>query len=292
MSDTQFAMLLHAPWMIMTLVLVGYPIANSFWMSLQQADMRMPMLDGFVGLGNYAEVLADPYFQNSLTTTAILTACSVIGVTALGLGFGLVLNEAFRGRGLLRALVLVPWAIPGVVNASMWQWILDPSYGALNGLAYDLGIIESYRSWILDPPSMYAVLIAAHLWNSLPFPVLIIMAGLQAIPTEMYDAAQVDGAGPIARFSHVTLPWLIHPLLLIIILGTIGGIRIFDIIYIITGGGPGTASTTIAFAAYRVAFDQLNFGVGNAYAYIMFLLTMALSVFYVRVLYRHGEISV
>lgn len=291
LTETQFALLLHAPWMILTLILVGYPIVDSFWTSLQQADLKMPTLTGFVGLQNYLDVLGDPYFQNSLVTTAILTVCTVVGVTILGLAFGLVLNEAFKGRGLLRALVLVPWAIPGVVNASMWQWILDPSFGALNGLAYDLGLIHEYRSWILDPVSMYGVLVAANLWNTLPFPVLIVMAGLQAIPAEMYDAAQVDGAGMLARFRHLTLPWLIHPLLLIIILGTIGGIRIFDIIYIITGGGPGTASTTIAFAAYRVAFDQLNFGVGNSYAYIMFLLTLALSVFYVRVLYRRGEIS-
>lgn len=292
LTETQFALLLHAPWMLLTLALVGYPVADSFWTSLQQVDLKMPTGGGFVGLQNYLDVVSDPYFQNALGTTAILTISTVICSTLFGLAFGLVLNEAFKGRGLLRALVLVPWAIPGVVNASMWQWILDPSFGALNGVAYDLGLIHSYRAWILDPISMYGVLIAANLWNSLPLPVLIVMAGLQAIPSEMYDAAQVDGAGIFGRFRHLTLPWLIHPLLLIIIVGTIGGIRIFDIIYIITGGGPGTASTTIAFAAYRVAFDQLNFGVGNAYAYVIFLLTITLSVFYVRVLYRRGEISV
>src|SRR5262249_20719605 len=148
-------------------------IADSFWTSLQRADLKMPALSGFVGLQNYLDVLGDPYFQNSLATTAILTVCTVVGITIFGLAFGLVLNEVFRGRGLLRALVLVPWAIPGVVNAAMWQWILDPSFGALNGLAYDLGLIHAYRSWILDPVSMYAVLVGANLWNSLPLPVLI-----------------------------------------------------------------------------------------------------------------------
>ncbi len=291
-GSTGFAFALHAPWMLLVLGLIAWPVLSSLWTSLHLVNLRRPNASGLVGLQNYVTVLTSDYFLGALRVTAILTVFSVLGVVVLGLAFGIVLNEAFRGRGVLRALVLLPWAIPGVVNGVMWQWLLDPNYGLINGSLHWLGVISEYKSWILDERTLFAGLIAAHLWNSLPFPVLVVLAGLQAIPDELYDAAQVDGAGVLARFRYITLPWLIHPLLIIVILGTIGGIRIFDIVYVLTSGGPANASTTIAFAAYRVAFDQLNFGVGNAYAYIIFLMTMTMALVYIRLLYRRGEIQV
>jgi multiple sugar transport system permease protein len=289
--ETLFALALHAPWMVLLLGLIAWPILSSFWTSLHLVNLRRPNASGFVGLQNYLTVLTSDYFHGALRVTAILTVFSVLGVVLLGLTFGIVLNEAFRGRGVLRALVLLPWAIPGVVNGVMWQWLLDPNFGLVNGLLVWSGLMAEYTSWLLDERTLFAGLIAAHLWNSLPFPVLVTLAGLQAIPEELYDAAQVDGAGLFERFRYITLPWLIHPLLIIIILGTIGGLRIFDIVYVLTSGGPANSSTTIAFAAYRVAFDQLNFGVGNAYAYIIFLMTMTMAVVYIRLLYRRGEIQ-
>src|SRR5437867_2792177 len=147
--ETTFALLLHAPWMLLVLALIAWPVVNSLWTSLHLVNLRRPSVGGFVGLQNYATVLSSGYFQNSLRVTAILTVCSVIGVVVLGLAFGLVLNEAFRGRGALRALVLLPWAIPGVVNGVMWQWLLDPNYGLINGALFWAGAISEYKSWIL-----------------------------------------------------------------------------------------------------------------------------------------------
>lgn len=291
-GEETFAYILNAPAIFLILFLVAYPVINSFWVSLHDYSLRRPKVFKFVGLGNYLEIMQTDLFWTSLRVTVIFTIGTTLAVIVMSLALALVANEPIKGRGFLRMLILLPWAVPGVVNALMWKWIFNPSVGVLNGLFVELGLIDNYRSWLMDAGTMYPAIILANLWNNLPFATIVFLAALQAIPQDLYDAALVDRAGLWKRFRHVTLPWLIHPILIVLILQTMGGLRLFDIIYLLTGGGPGYATTTIGFASFQTAFYNLDFGVGNAYSYIIAFITLILAALYMRLLYKKGEIQV
>jgi multiple sugar transport system permease protein len=291
-SENAVAYLMNGPALVIILALTVYPILSSFWISLHNYSLRQPDVFTFVGLGNYAAALSRPEFWSALRVTFLLTFCVTLIVLVLSIAIALVLNEPFRGRGFVRALVLLPWAMPGVVNALMWRWIYNGRIGVLNGVLYSTGVIDDYQSWLIDERYVFASLVVADVWNVFPFSTLIMLAALQAIPAELYDAARVDRAGLWNRFRHVTLPWLTHPILIVLILQTLGGLRIFDLIYLLTGGGPGNATTTIGFLAYQTAFLSYDFGAGNAYAYIIALLTLVLAILYMKLLWRRGDIKV
>ena len=290
LSESAFAYLLNLPAILTVLLLVAYPIVDAFWLSLHRYNLRRPEAYAFVGLQNYVDVVTSGEFFPSLSVTLLFTFWSTFGVLLLALGMALVANERIPQRPILRALILLPWAMSGVVTALMWKWIFNPNAGALNGLLYSLGIISHYRSWLLSPDTSYLAIISANVWNTLPFSALVLLAGLQAIPSELYDAAKVDRASLWARFRHVTLPWLSQPILIVLIVQALGGIRIFDIIYLLTGGGPGYQTTTLGFAAYITSFVSTDIGRGNAWAYTVALLTLVIAIFYMKLLYGRGDI--
>src|SRR5882762_2097985 len=271
LSETAFAYLLNVPAILTVLLLVAYPIADAFWLSLHRYNLRRPDAYAFVGLQNYVDVLTSDQFLPSLSVTLFFTFWSTFGVLVL-------------------ALIMLPWAMSGVVTALMWKWIFNPNSGALNGLLYSLGIISSYRSWLMAPDTSYLAIITANVWNTLPFSALVLLAGLQAIPSELYDAAKVDRASVWARFRHVTLPWLSQPILIVLIVQALGGIRIFDIIYLLTGGGPGHQTTTLGFAAYITSFISTDIGRGNAWSYTVAILTLIIAIFYMKLLYGRGDV--
>lgn len=291
-GDQTFAYILNAPAMFLILALVAYPVVNSFWSSFHLFNLRRPKDYKFIGLDNYIEIVQTELFWESLRVTAIFTVGTTISVLVMSLALAIVANEPIKERPILRMLILLPWAVPGVVNALMWKWIFNPRVGVLNGLFFSFGWIDEYRSWLMEPSTMYPSIILANLWNNLPFATIVFLAALQAIPQDLYDAALVDRANIWNRFRHVTLPWLIHPILIVLILQTMGGLRLFDIIYLLTGGGPGYSTTTIGFASFQTAFYNMDFGLGNAYSYIIALLTLVLAALYMRMLYRRGEIKV
>jgi multiple sugar transport system permease protein len=290
LSDAAFAYLLNVPAILTILLLVAYPIVDAFWLSLHRYNLRRPDAYAFVGFQNYLDVFASDLFFSSLGVTLVFTFWSTVGVLVLALGMALVANEHIPQRPILRALILLPWAMSGVVTALMWKWIFHPQAGALNGLLYSLGIISSYRSWLMSPDTGYLSIITANVWNTLPFSALVLLAGLQAIPSELYDAAKVDRASMWARFRHVTLPWLSQPILIVLIVQALGGIRIFDLIYLLTGGGPGNQTTTLGFAAYTTSFISTDIGRGNAWAYTVALLTLVIAIFYMKLLYGRGDV--
>ena len=166
---------------------------------------------------------------------------------------------------MLRSLVLLPCAMPKVVNGLMWRTIFDAKTGPLNGLLYELGLIDSYQAWLTSPTGAFLITALAQVWNTLPFTVIILLAGLSTIPAELYDAAKVDRAGVFQRFGQVTLPWLLHPLLIVLILETMNAFRAFDTIYVLTGGGPGDATNVIAVLNVRTVLTYTDFGLGSAY---------------------------
>ena len=179
--------------------------------------------------------------------------------------------------------------MPPVVNGLMWQWIYDPKIGALNALLKGVGVIDQYRGWLAEPNSALGGLIVAHTWNESALAAILFLGALQRIPAELYDAGRVDGCRGWQLFGHITLPWLSQALMIVLILQTMLAVRVFDLIYVLTAGGPGTATTTLTWATYLTTFESLDFGHGSAYAYLVALLTTGLSLLYFRLLYRRGE---
>jgi multiple sugar transport system permease protein len=289
-GEAAFAYLLNVPAILTVLLLVAYPIVDAFWLSLHRYNLRRPETFVFTGLQNYVDVVTSDLFLPSLGVTLLFTFWSTFGVLVLALLIALVANEQIPQRALIRTLILLPWAMSGVVTALMWKWIFNPNAGALNGVLYSLGFISSYRSWLLSPDTSYMAIITANVWNTLPFSALVLLAGLQTIPSELYDAAKVDRASIWARFRHVTLPWLSQPILIVLIVQALGGIRIFDIIYLLTGGGPGYQTTTLGFSAYVTSFISTDIGHGNAWAYTVAILTLVIAIFYMKLLYGRGDI--
>jgi ABC-type sugar transport system permease subunit len=284
-----FAYLLNAPALIAIFVLAGYPIVYSAWVSLHKYNLKRPNVFRFIGLDNYSEILKSPEFWSALWITVQFTVMVVALVAILGVLVALLLDQSFPGRGLLRTLILLPWAIPPVVNGLMWQWIYDSKIGALNGLLTTIGAIKEYRGWLSEPLSALVALVSADVWNTLPLAVILLLAALQRIPAELYEAARMDGAGRLQTFRYVTFPWIAQVLLVVLILQTLAAIRAFDIIYVLTGGGPGTATTTLTWQTYLTTFDSLAFGRGNAYAYTVSVITFGFALVYFRILYRRGN---
>lgn len=284
--QTFLGFILNAPAMALLLIMVLYPIAYSFWVSLHDLNLRRPNRAPFVGLQNYQEIIGSDAFWGSLRTTAIFAGGSIVATVVLGVLLALLLNENFFGRSLLRAVTLLPWAIPPVVTGLIWQWMLQGQYGIINSILFSLGIIDSYRPWLSQADTAMVALIVAETWSHLPFVAIVILAALQTIPGDLYDAAKVDGANVFQRFMTVTLPWISPGLMLVLITQTMVALRAFDLIYVLTGGGPGSSTSVLAWATYQTTFSYGDFGNGNAYAYILAFMTLILALIYMRLLWR------
>ncbi|MEJ2313413.1 MAG: sugar ABC transporter permease [Nitrospirota bacterium] len=268
-----------APSLALMCLVTVYPIFYVLWLSLNKKHLIFGGRE-FVGLGNFAFLARDPRFWNALGNTAYFTAASVALELALGLAIALLMDRAFRLKGLMRALVLVPWAVPTVVSARMWEWMYNTDFGILN---YALG---AKINWLGSTFWALNAAVFMDVWKTTPFVAIILMAGLQTIPRELYQAARVDGAGPWAVFRNVTLPLLKPVILVVLIFRTLDAFRIFDAIYVLTGGGPAQSTETLSIYAYKVLFQTLQFGRGSAIAVTVFVLVAAISVFYMKLLTR------
>jgi len=274
----RLAALLVAPALAMLGLFTFYPVLGSLWLSLHGSVASLPVRgEPFVGLGNYRELAAIPVFWRSLGTTLIFVAVSTALETVLGLGVALCLHAAYRGRGWVRAAVLVPWAVPTVVASQMWRFLLNDRYGPVSYYLF------AGSTPLADPLGALAAIIGADVWKTTPFAALILLAGLQTIPSELEEAAAVDGAGRIARFLRVTLPLLRPALLVVILFRTIDAFRVFDLAFVMTEGGPADATDVLQYFGYRRAFSEGLMGSGAAVSTIVFLLSFAVSVVYVRV---------
>jgi multiple sugar transport system permease protein len=253
-----------------------YVIYLSFYRRLLIFDISK-----FVGLENYRFLLQDERFWNALQNTAYFTGVSVSAQLLLGLGIALLLNRSFRGKDWVRALILVPWVIPTVVSARMWEWIYNPEFGILNFL------LGAKINWLGTPGLAMHAAIFADVWKTTPFVVILLLAGLQIIPRELYQAARVDGAGAWAAFRRITLPLLMPVLLVTLIFRMLDAWRVFDVIYVLTGGGPANTTETLSLYAYKMLFQTLQFGYGSALSVVTFLSAGGITVFFLK-LYRQG----
>ena len=282
-------------------MVVLFPLLYSFWMSfadvsllratgpaLEVFGVRLPLFR-FVGLQNYVRVFSDPLYWSSLSRTAYFVGAFVLETTLAGLGMALVLHERFYGRPLMRSLLLIPWSLSRVVVGLLWQGILDFEFGALNGLLYNVGLVDRYIAFFKHGFSALNVLVSVYMWNQAPFATLLFLASMQSIPIELYMAAEADGAGYWQRLRYVTLPAIKPIVFLVLVLSTVNGFLMLDLIYILTMGGPGYDTTTISWLGFLTAFTFFKFGPGTATLYTLTALCLLLTFVYHRVMLSRFE---
>lgn len=261
-----------------------YPIFESFRLSFYRMILTLPWLgQKMVGWENYLDLWTDPVAIQALRTTLIFVAVTIPLELLVGLGMALVMNEVFRGRGLLRAVVLIPWAVPTVVSSQMWRFIFNDRYGLVNFVLFG-GDASRYLAPLADPYLALIAIMIAEVWKTAPFAGLILLAGLQAIPDDLYDAASIDGATSWQKFRHVTLPLIRPALLLALLFRTIDGLRVFDLVFVMTQGGPADATNVLSFYGYKKIFAEGMVGYGSAVAVTVFLVSLILSLTYLRIL--------
>jgi ABC-type sugar transport system permease subunit len=275
--DERSAAILVFPVVAVLLVVAAYPILYSFWVSLHDIVLTRPLRRPFIGFDNYARIFEDERFWLAVSRTTFYTLVTVAVTTLLAILVALLLNEAFPGQRLLAALLLVPWATPSVVNGLMWKWIYDPTYGLLNALLVQLGLLDRYRAWLGDPDLTLLLIANAAIWKQMPLAALLLIVTMKAIPDDLYRAAKVDGANVLQRFAHVTLPALRPGLMLVLVYETMISIRHFDLFLIMTQGGPGDASFVLSWLIYVETFRSLRFGTGAAMSYALAMVTFLLS---------------
>jgi multiple sugar transport system permease protein len=276
--------LLTLPTLLVVFVVFGIPLVYSLALSLHRINMLTQQWV-FVGLQNYLDILPNPDFLAALGRTAYFAFVTVIGGLILGFAMALVLNQNFPGRNFLRSVVLVPWAMAPVAVGVLWSWMLNGEYGTFNAVLFDLGVIDRPIHWLADGRLAFNMVALAHVWNQAPLASLLILAGLQSIPENLHRAARIDGAGAIRRFFSITLPWLRPMLLLIMILTTINSIMAFDLFWIMTRGGPGSATTVFSWMGYAYAFQFFKFGEGAAILYVLTILCLILAALYLKLFF-------
>src|SRR3954468_51842 len=276
-SERRLAAYMVSPSLLLIALVAAYPIAYAVWLSLHEYSVRVAGLSrwaGPIGLRNYSAIFQDSEFWAALRTTFIFTACSVTLEVILGMAMALAMHSAFRGQGLLRTVVLVPWAVLTVVTARMWQTIFDPTLGIVNA------ILGTDVVWLGQSPQALIVMIIADVWKTAPFMALLLLAGLQVIPGEIYEAAKVDGASKWQRFHRITLPLLLPALLVALIFRTLDALRAFDLPKVLTNGANGTE--TLSLLASRTFQTNRLYGEGAALSILTFLIVMIVSFLYIR----------
>ena len=301
LSEGRFALLLVLPALLGILVVVLFPLLYSLWLSFTDVNVlrtsgpaievfgvRVPLFR-WVGLQNYVTIFDDPLYWSSLWRTLYFVGAFVLEATLVGLGMALILNERFAGRPLMRSLLLIPWSLSRVVVGLLWIGILDFEFGAFNGLLYNLHLVDGSIAFFKNGFSALNVLVSVYAWNQAPFAALLFLAGMQSISPDLYRAAEVDGAGYWQRFRYLTLPALRPILFLVLVLATVNGSLMLDLIYVLTMGGPGHDTTTVSWLGFETAFTFFKFGPGTAILYTLTALCLLLTLVYHRLILARFE---
>lgn len=282
---------LLSPALVLLLGIVAYPIVRAVWLSFHRLEILRPDLTEYVGLDNYRGLLQDPVIRIALQNSIVWVVGVVLFQFLGGLTGAVILNRRFPGRAIVRGLALIPWATPSVLVALMWTWMLDGNYGLVNDLLVKAGILSRFQPWLAQPWSALPAVILADVWQGIPFFAVMLLAALQAMPEDLFEAARIDGASAWRVFLHVTLPLLLPTILITTMLRMIWTANYMDLIMIMTGGGPGYSSLTLPLHAYYTAYKRLDFGYGSTIAIVQVLILAAAIVFYLRQL-RKNEVMV
>lgn len=267
------AWLFLAPMIVVMLLVAGWPLLRTFWFSVTDADLKDLSAARFIGAENYLGeygVLRDPDWWRAVLNTLLFTVISVSIETLLGVIVALVLNTKFPGRSIVRTAVLVPWAIPTIVSAKMWSWMLNDQFGVINHVLLSLGIIDHPMAWMASPDLAMASVIAVDVWKTTPFMALLILAALQMLPTDCYEAARVDGVHPVRVFFRVTMPLIRPALMVAVIFRALDALRVFDLVYILTSNSKDTMTMSVYARQQLVDFQQV--GYGSAASTMLFLM--------------------
>lgn len=277
LDEARFGLLLILPTALLLLVFLVYPIAYAVVMSFNRLELTASPEASFVGLANYGQLVQDRLVREAIGRTLLFAALTVVISVGLSMVLALVLNEVFRGRTLVRVLILLPWAVAPVVNGVMWRYLFQSNYGLVNALLYSLGLIPRYQAWMDNGALALTVAAVATAWKGMPFLTLILLASLQSIPEALFRAAKMDGAGLWQRFRAITLPHLRTTLIFAVLLESIVSLQVFDLIFTLTRGGPGQDTAVLSYLVYINAFERLSLGRASALAVLLTVLIMALS---------------
>lgn len=276
-ADRRLGYILVAPVVLLLLLVTAYPLVYNLWNSFHEVNLGVANSpEPWVGLKNYSAMFSSPEWIDALWKTAAFTGASVALDTVAAMGLALMLNKKFRGRGFLRAAILVPWAVPTVVSAELWKTMIDPRAGFVD---YMFGI---HTTWLNGVWTSWAAVVVADAWKNVPFMAIILLAGLQVIPSEVYEAAKMDGASPWQAFRRMTLPLLKPALSVALIFRTLQAFLVFDVIYILTGGGPGTSTQTLSYLDWRTFLIDTNFGYGGAISMMLVVIALVIAGVYVK----------
>ena len=262
-SRVRGAWLMAAPMLAILLAVAGWPLARTLWLSLTDTSLSNLDESRFVGLANYigdGGLLLDPGWWGAVGNTVLFAVVSVSLETTLGLGIALLLNHPSKARTLLRACVLVPWAVPTVVSAKIWSWMLHDQFGVVNDLLLRARLIAEPVAWLSDPHTALAAIILVDVWKTTPFMVLLVLAALQMLPRDIYEAARIDGAGPVTRFLRITLPLIRPALMVAVIFRSLDALRMFDLVYVMTGTSDGTMTMSVFARQQLVDFQDVGYG--------------------------------
>ncbi len=283
------------PWLLLTPAFVSlasvsfYPIINGLYLSLTNTSL-ITQEQEFTGFSNFLQLWGDAQFWNAWWHTMWFTAVSTLLETVIGLGMALILYEAFHGRGLVRAAMLVPWAMPTVVTSKMFGWLFDGQHGIINYLLLHAGLIDQNINWYGSPDTAMTTIIIADVWKTTPFMALLLLTGLQTVPTSLLEAARMDGAKGWTTFWYIRLPLLMPTLLIAGLFRALDAFRVFDLVYVLTGGGPADSTETLSTLSYKVLFSTLQFGYGSAISTAMFvtegIIALAFCLYIVRQIRR------
>src|SRR5689334_19293270 len=281
------------PILLLIAIFIYYPAFDTFRTSLTSRNLRIQRPPQFVQFDNYSRLLSDATFWEVTGRSAIVVVLTLPMEMLTAFWIALLLNEHFPGRALVRTLVLVPWMVPPVVNGFLWGWLLNGDYGALNGFLYQLGLIHEYRTWLQDPQAQIIWVAIVQTWTRFSFPTIVLLAGLQGIPTDLYEAARVDGASAFQSLRKITFPLLLPSFAIALIVEFIASFQIFDVIWTLTAGGSagGTINPftkTLMIYNYELVFRDLRIGLGAALSYLILIMSLVVGFFFVRRLYNQG----
>jgi len=285
-AEQQFAFLILAPAAVVIFGVVLIPLVTTFIYSLQNMELISAERGKFLGLWNYLQVLGSAWFWQALGRTLYFTGVSTAFETFLGLLVALLLNTRFLGGRRIIINIIVPWAIPGIVNASIWKWIYNPEYGVLNAVLTRLHVLSQYRAWLSDPFLAMNMVIVADVWKMTPFAIIFFLAALQFINKSLYEAATVDGAGVFKRFWHITLPYLVPTLSVVVVMRTVEKFKAFDVFYVMTRGGPSNGTKVLVYEAYLKAFANLQYSISSTVSYLIAIIVLIFTVLYIKSMKR------
>jgi ABC-type sugar transport system permease subunit len=288
-QDARTAWLLLAPSLLIMLGVTLWPIISTFILSFFNVPTGINQVRTFVGFGNYLEMLRDQTFWETIGRTLYFTVVSVGLELVLGLAIAQLIHSRPWGWQFLRFSLIIPWAVPTIVNGAMWRWIYSADFGALNGLLMQLGLIEHYIPWLTLPNMAMNLVIVADIWHTMPFVALVLQAALATLPEDLDEAAAVDGANAWQRFWKIRVPLLRPAILVALIVRTVDAFRVFDIVYILTSGGPAYKTLTITYLTYLNSFAFGKQGIGAALSFLISAFTILMALVYIRILYRPAE---